>query len=78
MNLINRIKQSAVYRSIFRLPDAVTERDRAAAHWPLGEPPSRGGSRRQPGTLVLLQADPTPVGGMRSALRRGASWTHDL
>ena len=33
MNLINRIKQSTVYRSIFRLPEAVTERDRAAAHW---------------------------------------------
>ena len=33
MRVIERIKESAAYRSIFRLPDAVTERDKAAAHW---------------------------------------------
>jgi len=33
MRVMDRIKASAAYRSIFRLQDAVTERDRAAAHW---------------------------------------------
>jgi quinol-cytochrome oxidoreductase complex cytochrome b subunit len=29
----DRIRQSAVGRSVFRIPDRVTERDRAAGHW---------------------------------------------
>ena len=33
MRVMERVKESAAYRSIFRLPDAVTERDKAAAHW---------------------------------------------
>ncbi len=33
MKLIRWIKETTVYRSIFRLPDVETERDRAAAHW---------------------------------------------
>jgi quinol-cytochrome oxidoreductase complex cytochrome b subunit len=33
MKLIRWIKETTVYRSIFRLPDVVTDRDRAAAHW---------------------------------------------
>jgi quinol-cytochrome oxidoreductase complex cytochrome b subunit len=33
MNLIRWIKETTVYRSIFRLPDVATDRDRAAAHW---------------------------------------------
>jgi len=33
MKVMTRIKQSAAYKSIFRLPDVATERDRAAAHW---------------------------------------------
>ena len=33
MKLIRWIKETTVYRSIFRLPDAVTDRDRAGAHW---------------------------------------------
>jgi quinol-cytochrome oxidoreductase complex cytochrome b subunit len=30
---MERVKQTTVWRSIFRLNDVVTERDRAAAHW---------------------------------------------
>jgi quinol-cytochrome oxidoreductase complex cytochrome b subunit len=33
MKLIRWIKETTVYRSIFRLPDRATDRDRAAAHW---------------------------------------------
>ena len=33
MKLIRWIKETTVYRSIFRLPDVATDRDRAAAHW---------------------------------------------
>jgi len=33
LRLLERIKDSAVGRSVFRSPDRVTPRDRAAAHW---------------------------------------------
>ncbi len=33
MRVMSRVKESTVWRSIFRLNDVVTERDRAAAHW---------------------------------------------
>ena len=33
MKLSRWIKETTVYRSIFRLPDVATDRDRAAAHW---------------------------------------------
>ncbi len=33
MKYLDRIKRSAAYRSIFRLPDVATDRDRAASHW---------------------------------------------
>jgi len=33
MNIIERIRESAIGRSIFRSTDRVTERDQAAAHW---------------------------------------------
>jgi quinol-cytochrome oxidoreductase complex cytochrome b subunit len=33
MSIIDRVRESDVGRSIFRSPDRVTERDRAAGHW---------------------------------------------
>ena len=33
MSVSDRFRQSAVGRSVFRVPDRVTERDRAAGHW---------------------------------------------
>lgn len=33
MNLMERMKRSTIGRSIFRVPDRVTERDRASGHW---------------------------------------------
>ncbi|RPI23944.1 MAG: hypothetical protein EHM57_03310, partial [Actinobacteria bacterium] len=33
MSLLQRIRRSTVGRSIFRVPERVTERDRAAGHW---------------------------------------------
>jgi quinol-cytochrome oxidoreductase complex cytochrome b subunit len=33
MKLADRVRQSTIGRSIFRTPDRVTERDRAAGHW---------------------------------------------
>ena len=33
MRVMERIRESSVGRSIWRAPDRVTERDRAAGHW---------------------------------------------
>ncbi|GBE22246.1 MAG TPA: cytochrome B6 [Actinobacteria bacterium] len=33
MNLMERVRESTIGRSIWRAPDRVTERDRAAGHW---------------------------------------------
>ncbi len=33
MNLMKRVRESTIGRSIWRTPDRVTERDRAAGHW---------------------------------------------